>query len=209
LPELQQRLRAGLAALDQAVAEPVQARLLAYVALLDKWNRHYNLTAVRDPAEMVSRHLLDSLALRPWLTPGALLDVGSGAGLPGIPLAIAEPERPVTVLDSNGKKTRFMDQVRRELSLSNLAVVQARVEQYRAPGEGFALITSRAFAALAVMAGACDHLLAPGGRLLAMKGRYPDEELRGLPKSFNVVACQPLAVPGGDGQRHLVIIERA
>lgn len=192
-----------------AVSLPAAAveRLLQYLALLLKWNRAYNLTAV-PPAEMVSRHLLDSLAVLPYLQGQRCADVGTGAGLPGIPLAIASPEKNFELLDSNGKKIRFVTQAITELGLPNARAHQSRVEQWR-PQAGYEAITSRAFTALADMANLCEHLLAPQGRLLALKGQYPAEELNALPNRFEVEACHPLQVPGASGQRHLVVLRRA
>jgi 16S rRNA (guanine527-N7)-methyltransferase len=198
-------LRAGLAQLPgPALAAGQAAQLLAYLDLLARWNRTYNLTAVRAPAEMVTRHILDSLAVLPWVPGGRLLDAGTGAGLPGVPLAIARPELQVTLLDSAGKKIRFLNHVCRELRLGNAAPLQARLETY-APGAPFDAIVSRAFASLAAFAGAARHL-AGAAPLLAMKGRYPEEELAALPDWVRLEAVEALAVPGLQEQRHLVIM---
>ena len=195
----------GLAALGQALDPQQQARLLAYVALLYKWNKTYNLTAVRDSLEMVGKHLLDSLAVLPHLRGPRILDVGSGAGLPGIPLAIAAPQLELTLLDSNSKKTRFLVQAKGELGLFNLSVVHSRVEQYR-PGRLFDTVTARAFASLADMLAGTAHLIAPGGCLLAMKGEYPADEIAALPAGVEVSEVVALSVPGLQAQRHLVRI---
>ena len=200
-----QQLAEGLAAMGMRLEAARQERLLAYLELLFKWNRAFNLTAVRDPAIAVSRQLLDSLAILPLVRGSRLLDVGSGAGLPGIPLAIARRDWRVTLLDSNSKKTRFLRQVQLELGLENLEVVQERLEQYRA-GEPFDTITSRAFSALPHLIDASRHLVAPGGRWVAMKGKIPREELEGIPEGFSVQVV-PLEVPGEEGQRHAVIVE--
>ena len=179
------------------------ARLVAYLTLLERWNRAYNLTAVRDPEAMVVRHVLDSLSILPWLEGPRVLDVGSGAGLPGIPLAIARPEQGICLLDSNGKRTRFLTQVAAELRLGNVAVVRGRVEDYR-PEILFDSVVSRAFSTLADMVGDAGRLCAPEGRLLAMKGVFPDDELARLPPGFVVVGVYPLRVPSLDAERHLV-----
>lgn len=198
-------LAEGIAALGLTLDAEQQERLLAYLALVVKWNKAYNLTAIRDPLEMVTKHLLDSLAVLPQLHGGTVLDVGSGAGLPGIPLAIADAARQFTLLDSNGKKTRFLLQAKGELRLSNLSVVHSRLERYR-PGQLFDTVTARAFASLADMVAGTAHLLAPGGTLLAMKGEYPQDELEALPPGFVVREIIALTVPGLEAQRHLVRI---
>jgi len=202
-------LRSGLAQLPGlALAAGQVAQLLAYLDLLERWNRAYNLTAVRDPGDMVTRHLLDSLAVLPWIPGGRLLDAGTGAGLPGVPLAIARPHLEVTLLDSAGKKIRFLEQVRRELGLRNVAPVQARLETYAPEGLAsapFDAIISRAFASLRAFAEAARHL-AGAARLLAMKGRHPAAELAGLPAWLRVEAVERLAVPGLQEERHLVIM---
>lgn len=206
--DLAATLAQGIATLGIALDATQQERLLAYLALLVKWNQAYNLTAIRDPLEMVTKHLLDSLAVLPHLHGTQVLDVGSGAGLPGIPLAIADPGREFTLLDSNGKKTRFLLQAKGELRFSNLSVVHSRLEQYR-PGQLFDTVTARAFASLADMTAGTAHLLAPGGSLLAMKGEYPQEELDALPPGFVVREIIALTVPGLEAQRHLVRIAPA
>jgi 16S rRNA (guanine527-N7)-methyltransferase len=202
-------LRAGLARLPAADLDPGQvSMLLAYLDLLGRWSRAYNLTAVRDPAEMVTRHLLDSLAVLPWIPGGRLLDVGSGAGLPGVPLAIARPKLEVILLDSGGKKIRFLEHLRRELGLRNATPVQARLEAWAPQGLNsapFGAIISRAFASLTAFAEAARHL-AGAARLLAMKGRYPAAELAELPDWLRVESVERLAVPGLQEERHLVIM---
>ncbi len=201
-------LRKGLAALQLDLSEAVCAKLLDYVALLAKWNRAYNLTAVRDPRQMVTRHILDSLAVLPYLHGTNILDVGTGAGLPGIPLALVSPQRNFVLLDSNGKKTRFVTQAVHELGLSNVKVARERVEAYR-PGAAFDTIIARAFSSVGALAEAAGPLCAPGGRLLAMKGIYPVAELEQLPGAYVVREAVRLEVPGLDAERHLVIIERS
>ncbi|MGH8369570.1 MAG: 16S rRNA (guanine(527)-N(7))-methyltransferase RsmG [Gammaproteobacteria bacterium] len=194
------RLASGLRELQLVLVPAAQSRLLAYLELLTKWNTVYNLTAVRDPGQMVTRHLLDSLAIARFLRGGRVLDVGSGAGLPGIPLALSFPERQFVLLDSNGKKTRFMIQAAAELGLHNVEVVQVRAEDYR-PAEPFATVVSRAFASLADFLALTEHLCAPGGCWLAMKGELPTEEINQLPDGFEVRAVNALKVPGLDAAR--------
>ena len=200
---LRQRLGAGLAALRIDLPDDVVARLLDYLALLHRWNATYNLSAVRDPLEMVTRHLLDSLAIVPYVYGATLADLGTGAGLPGIPLAIVAPERAVTLVDSNGKKTRFLRAAVRELRLANVSVAEARVEAVQGR---FDCVTARAFATLADMLAWGGHLLAPGGRWLALKGRHPQDEIDALPAGCTVEAVVPLVVPGLEAERHVVII---
>lgn len=207
---LRTELRAGLRALalDEALAAP----LLDYLSLLVRWNRAYNLTAVREPRAMVSRHLLDSLAMHAAVAPlavrgGSLADLGTGAGLPGIPLAIALPGLRVALVESNGKKARFLREAARTLGLSNVRVEEARIEAVGAPG-AFEAITARALATLPRILELGGHLLAPEGRLLAMKGVVPADEIAALPPGWRVERIEPLAVPGQDGERHLVVVAR-
>lgn len=180
--------------------------LLAYHALLVKWNKAYNLTAVRDPEEMIRRHLLDSLSIIPHVTGERILDVGTGPGLPGIPLSICYPEKQFTLLDSNGKKTRFLTQAKIELDLANMTPVQSRIESFEAPL--FDAITSRAFATLKDMVDGSIHLLKPDGFFYAMKGLYPTDEIQQLDSRTTVVDCFVLHVPGEDAERHLVKIQK-
>ena len=203
---LEQQLKAGIAALGLTLPDGAEAKLLAYLALLDKWNRVYNLTAVRDAERMVSHHLLDSLAAVPFFQGEAVLDVGSGGGLPGIPLAIARPELQVTLIDSIAKKTAFLLQAKAELGLQNLQVVTGRVEDFR-PAAGFDVVTSRAFSDLKEFVMLTRHLLKPGGRWLAMKGLYPHEEIALMPSGVKVSADHALVVPGLDASRHLIVLE--
>lgn len=198
-------LRAGLGLMDVPASEEQQEAMLAYLGLLERWNRTYNLTAVRSPADMVPRHLLDSLSVLPWCAEGRLLDAGTGAGLPGIPLAIANPALEVTLVDSVGKKVRFMNHVKRELGLHNIQPVQARLEVF-AGERPFDAIISRAFSSLAAFATAARHLAGNGTCLLAMKGRRPDEEISELPAWVRVRSVEALDVPGLHEKRHLVIM---
>ncbi|MBS3803662.1 MAG: 16S rRNA (guanine(527)-N(7))-methyltransferase RsmG [Oleiphilaceae bacterium] len=201
------QLVTGLAEMHLMLSADQQARLLDFLGLLVKWNRAYNLTAVREPSEMVSRQLLDSLSLLPWLSSDALLDVGAGGGLPGIPLAIVRPDQRFTLLDSNSKKTRFLTQCVLELKLNNVDVVHGRAEDCE-PGVGYTQISSRAFTALDKLVHWCGHLLTPAGHFLAMKGQFPDDEVQALPGSWRLKAHHALEVPGCAGERHLLIIDR-
>ena len=203
---LRQRLVAGVAALQLELPVGTIERLLDYLDLLDRWNATYNLSAVRDRSAMVTRHLLDSLSVATFVRGRTLADLGTGAGLPGIPLAILAPERAVTLVDSNGKKTRFLRAAVRELGLANVSVVEARVE--RAPGS-YDCITARAFTSLAEMLTLGGHLLAADGLWLAMKGRDPGDEIAALPAGFRIESIQPLAVPGLDAERCVVVIRRS
>jgi len=182
---------------------PVQP-LLTYLGLLHKWNHAYNLTAIRDIDSMVTRHLLDSLAILPWIKAPKLLDVGTGAGLPGIPLAIGLPDVQVVLLDSNGKKVRFLQEVKRVLSLNNVEIVQTRAENYH-PAHGFDTVTSRAFSDLKQMVDWTEHLIAPNGIWLAMKGRCPETELAAITYPYRV---EQYAVAGVEGERCCIIIEK-
>ena len=199
-------LDAGLQALhlDPALAEP----LARYLALLLRWNATYNLTAIRDPREMVTKHLLDSLAMAPFVaTVPTLADLGTGPGLPGIPLAIALPGLRVTLVESNGKKARFLREAVRTLSLGNAEVAESRIEALARPGE-FSAITARALATLPQILALGAHLLAEDGVLLAMKGARPDDEIAGLPAGWGLQAIHALTVPGLDADRHLVVVGR-
>lgn len=207
-PQWPGQLSDGLAAMNLSLSESQQQQLLAFLALLNKWNKAYNLTAVRDERVMVSRQLLDSLSILPWITTDHLLDVGAGGGLPGIPLAIVFPEKRFTLLDSNGKKTRFLNQCVLELGLSNVEVIHGRAEDCQ-PDQPFTQISSRAFTALDNLVTWCGQLLAGGGEFLAMKGQYPDDEVAALPAGWQVESSHSLKVPGADGERHLLIVTRA
>jgi 16S rRNA (guanine527-N7)-methyltransferase len=206
---LEEQLAAGLETMGIDVPAPARERLVAHVELIAKWNRIHNLTAVRETAQMVVLHLLDSLAVLPHVAgAGALADVGSGAGLPGIPIAIAQPRTRVTLLDSSHKKCAFLQQAKTELALDNVAVVCERVENWR-PEAKFDAVISRAFADLADFVAQAQHLVAPGGRLIAMKGVYPFDEIAKVPATHRVAQVLELAVPQLDARRHLVVVEAA
>jgi 16S rRNA (guanine527-N7)-methyltransferase len=207
---LRPTLEAGLRTLglDTAFAEP----LLAYLALLARWNQTYNLTAVRDPRDMVGKHLLDSLAMHPFVDAlaargGTLADLGTGPGLPGIPLAIVKPGLKVTLVESNGKKARFLREAVRQLGLADVRVAESRIEAVAEPG-AYDAITARALATLPLILELGGHLLKPGGALLAMKGVYPADEIAALPAGWTVTASHALRVPGVDAERHLIEIRR-
>ncbi|SFX39990.1 16S rRNA (guanine(527)-N(7))-methyltransferase RsmG [Marinospirillum alkaliphilum] len=200
-------LRKGMQQMQLDISEQQLQQLLEYLQLLDKWNQAYNLTAVRDPLDMVSRHLLDSLSILPYVAAGEITDVGSGAGLPGIPLAIMKPDLKVLSLDSNGKKTRFQFQVAAALKLQNFVVQQVRAESLQ-PATRTQQLVSRAFASLGDFIRLTEPLAAPNARWLAMKGLYPEDELAALPQGFVLKETHPLQVPGEDGQRHLLVLVR-
>ena len=202
---LQAQLEQGIAALGLQLPADAVPRLLDYLALLERWNAAYNLTAVREPAEMVTRHLLDSLAILPFVQGATLADLGTGPGLPGIVLSIAAPGRQILLVDSNGKKVRFLREAIRSLKLDGVRAEQARVEDV---GGQFDCITARAFASLADMLAWGGHLLAPRGTWLAMKGKLPDDELAGIPDGFFVHATHELHVPGLPAERHLLVLGR-
>src|SRR5574343_473728 len=200
----QHALSTGLADLGIDLPEAAQHKLLAFRDLLLKWNKTYNLTALRDPEQAISHHLLDSLAILPHVGPGPLLDVGSGGGLPAVPLAIARPELAVSMVDTVQKKTTFLQQAVIELGLKNATVYHARVKEMQS---SYAQISSRAFAEIGLFVSLTRHLLAPGGRWLAMKGVRPDDELQALPADITVEAIIPLTVPGLAAERHLIILK--
>ena len=208
---LADQLQEGLVALGLDLPAAMLSKLLGYVALLKKWNGTYNLTAIREESEMVTQHLLDSLSMLPVLSESALAgrrwaDVGSGAGLPGIPLAIVRPDLDMTLIETIEKKSAFLRQAKIELGLSNLKVVCGRVEDMA--GGLFDAVISRAFAELATFVDLAGHLLAQNGRLYAMKGLAPEDELSRLPPGWVVLECARLSVPGLDAQRHLIVLER-
>lgn len=201
------QLQRGAAALGVALDEKALARLVAYAALLDKWNRVYNLTAIREEAKLVTHHLLDSLAVLPHLPAGRLLDVGSGGGLPGLPVAIVQPERQVTLLDSNQKKGTFLRQAVMELELDNVAVAVERIEDHRPP-LAFEGVISRAFSDLADFVNLAGPSVARHGSLIAMKGVHPHEEIARLPAEWRVSRVIELQVPQLEATRHLLFLNR-
>ncbi|MGY6276741.1 16S rRNA (guanine(527)-N(7))-methyltransferase RsmG [Methylomonas sp. MgM2] len=197
------KLVRGLAALGLAIPELQQDQLLSFIQLIVKWNKAYNLTAVRDPLEMVSLHLLDSLAILPHVKPPRIADIGTGAGLPGIPLAVCMPDCHFSLVDSNSKKTRFVRQAVLELKLNNVEVLHSRVELLE-PEKLYSTVISRAFAGMSDIVQLSRHLLADGGLLLAMKGQVPEQELTQLDSNYFVI---PLKVPGVDAERCLICLE--
>lgn len=199
-------LTAGCKSLGLNLSEQIQEKLLGYIELIHKWNKVYNLTAIREPESMLTQHILDSLSVLPHIHGKTLLDVGCGAGLPGIPLALANPDMEVTMLDSSHKKTAFVQQALIELGIKNARVVCDRVEKLKHE-EKFDVIISRAFSDLAEFVKLAGHLVAKGGRMVAMKGVYPHEELAHLPANAELEQVIPLTVPGLDASRHLVMIK--
>jgi len=205
------QLREGLRTLRLSLSTAQEQQLVAFQSLLAKWNAIYNLTAIREPERMITHHLLDSLAVLPSLPQREslrMIDVGTGAGLPGIPLAIARPGWQIMLLDSNHKKTAFVQQALIELALSNVTVAAARAEAYQ-PQESFDVVISRAFADLAEFARLAGHLAKPGGLLVAMKGVHPYEELATLPEPWKALPVERLSVPGLDADRHVVKLLKA
>ena len=206
--ELVRQLDRGLAALALDLRPEARARLITHLELLDKWNRVHNLTAVRDVLKAVSVHILDCLAILPYLPDGRILDAGSGAGFPGILIAIAKPSMQVDLLDSNHKKCAFLRQALGELDLKNAKVACERLESWQ-PAWQYDCIVSRALSEIPEFVAASSHLLAPRGVIAAMKGVHPFEEIERIPADFRVRHVHALAVPGLDAERHLVLIERA
>lgn len=202
---LQQQLCEGLTALDVSLNDQQQSQLLDFVALLLKWNRVYNLTSIHEAEEILHRHILDSLSVLGYLFGHRFIDIGAGAGLPGIPLAIALPETEWVLLDSNSKKTRFMQQAKTELALGNVTVINDRVENYH-DDQLFDAVISRAFASLQKMANWSAHLLKENGLLLAMKGSYPEQEISELAKSFEIKAVHKIEYTGLQADRYLLEI---
>ena len=201
---LTRQLAYGAEQMQIALTAEQLTALRAYLDLLQKWNKAYNLTAIREPERMVALHLLDSLAVHPFVQEADnIADVGTGPGLPGIVLAIMNPHKTFTLLDSNGKKTRFLFQARTALGLDNVTIVNDRVEAYHPP-RPFDMIVSRAFASLADMTHWCQHLRAEQGCFLAMKGQYPQDEIAAIADKFRVVASDAISVPGVEGERHLL-----
>ncbi len=202
-------LKQGVKQLSLPLDDAKCQKLIDYLALLQKWNGVYNLTAVREPAQMVTQHLLDSLAALPAFdTATSVLDVGSGGGLPGIALAIARPEMQVDLIDTVQKKTAFLNQVKAELGLANVSIHTGRVEQLQGENK-YDVMTSRAFSDLPSFVSLSGHLLKEGGRFIAMKGAIPQAEIAQLPSQWTVAEILPLAVPGLQAERHLVVIQRS
>ena len=202
---LTEQLKTGLSSLDLDLDNEKVEQLVQYLQLLDKWNKAYNLSGIKEVQRMVAYHLLDSLAIVPHIDGNIILDVGTGAGLPGIPLAICFPEKRFLLLDSNGKKTRFLFQVKMELGLNNVEVFHNRLETFQSQ-EQIDIVLCRAYATLAKVVSQCGHLMKADCRLLAMKGQFPEEEIVELPASFRFVKTNELNVPGVDGTRHLIEI---
>jgi 16S rRNA (guanine527-N7)-methyltransferase len=207
MPDDTELWTSGLSALNCKPDENQLEQLKTYVGLLERWNKTYNLTAVRDSQDMIPLHIFDSLVVAEFIRGANCLDVGSGAGLPTIPLAIMQPERHFTALDSNGKKTRFIQQAVIELGLNNVTVEQARVEKWQAT-QPFDAIISRAFASVYDFVSLSSLHLAKGGTLYAMKGHYPDDEMRYFPRGFKLLTSHELDVPFVDGERHLLEIKQ-
>ena len=204
---LEQRLNQLLAQTNLALSDQQKQQLLALVGLLHKWNKAYNLTSVREPEAMLVRHILDSIVVAPYLNGSRFIDVGTGPGLPGLPLAIVQPDKQFVLLDSLGKRIRFIRQVILELGLKNVVAVQSRVEEFH-DEVGFDGVLSRAFASLTDMLSWCHHLPAANGVFLALKGVYPQEELDNLPAGFTFVSGHRLDVPQLDAERHLIIVKK-
>ncbi|MFC0446259.1 16S rRNA (guanine(527)-N(7))-methyltransferase RsmG [Pseudidiomarina halophila] len=202
---MQTKLNGLLATAGLDIPAAQQQKLLRLVELLNKWNKAYNLTSVRDPEQMLSRHIVDSLVVLPFLSGHRFIDVGTGPGLPGLPLAIVQPDKEFVLLDSLGKRIRFIRQVCHELGINNVNAVQSRVEDYQ-PETKFDGVISRAFASLSDMLNWCQHLPGPKGRFYALKGVYPQAEIDSLPAAYQVDEVTELKVPGVDAERHLVII---
>ena len=204
---LHQQLSSLLAQTDIALTELQQQQLVQYVELLDKWNKAYNLTSVRNPSEMVVKHIMDSLMVAPHLAGKQYIDVGTGPGLPGIVLAIALPDTHFVLLDSLGKRVRFLMQVKHALGLDNVTPVQSRVEDYQ-PSVKLDGVLSRAFASLQDMVQWCEHLIDNSGRFIALKGQFPEQELESLPTGVHFEQKISLEVPELDAERHLIILSK-
>lgn len=201
------RLDTGLLDLQLALLDTAKDQLLVYLEQLHKWNKAYNLSGIKDIKEMLVMHLLDSLMLAPFIDADLIADIGTGAGLPGVPLAICFPDKQFRLIDSNSKKTRFIFQTAALLGLHNVEVIHSRAEDYESHPQ-VAIVTSRAFASLRDFAVRCDHFVAPQGKLLAMKGLIPDAEIADLPAQYHVAAIHPLSLPGTNHVRHVLDIRR-
>lgn len=200
--QLRQQLQVILQELQLHLSPDSQDKIIRYLDLLVLWNKSYNLTAIRDPEAMMVKHIADSLAVAPYIKANRIIDIGTGAGLPGIPLSLVFPDQHWTLLDSNGKKIRFLLQVKAELQLSNVEIVQARIDDYK-PQQCYDGLITRAWTQLDVMIEQIRHVCCPGAHLWAMKGKYPSEELSDLKQSYQV---QSIKVPGLNDQRHLVVL---
>lgn len=208
MSDLKSRLNQLITQTELIVSDEQREKLVGYVEMLNKWNKAYNLTSVRDPFDMLVKHILDSIVVSPYLHGQRLIDVGTGPGLPGIPLAIMNPDKEFYLLDSLGKRIRFIKQVLHELDITNVTTVQSRVEEFR-PEDKFDTVLSRAFASMTDMVEWCQHLPADGkGRFFALKGLLPEEEIKQLPNWCNVTEVKALKVPELDGERHLVILAK-
>jgi 16S rRNA (guanine527-N7)-methyltransferase len=203
IPPIEEELRQGLVELGLFATDQQLNLLLSYLLLLDKWNASFNLSGVVEINSMVSRHLLDSLAINAHLQGSVFVDIGSGAGLPGIPLAILNPENHFILVDSNGKKTRFLFQAKTELGLANIDVENCRIEHYQSTQQ-IDMVMCRAFSALGDAVSKSQHLLEKEGKFLAMKGRYPEDEIAALPNCFEISKTTKLEIPGNDSERHLI-----
>lgn len=206
--ELDPLLEAGAAALGVPLGAGQREQLLRLVAELAEWNGRFNLTAIREPADMVRKHLLDSLAVQPWLSGTRVADVGTGPGFPGLPLAVINPDRRFTLVEATAKKARFVEHAARALGLANVEVVNSRAEAWR-PARPFDTVVCRALGKLHEFVRFAGHLCARNGRMLAMKGQYPEAELEAVPRGWRVVAVHRVEVPGLDAERHLVELARA
>lgn len=207
MSDLDRLLAAGAQDLGVELSAPQRQQMLDLLAELATWNTRFNLTAIDDPADAVRKHLLDSLSIHAHVRGPRVADVGSGAGFPGLPLAIADPAREVTLIEATGKKAQFLEHVRQTFGLANVRLVNARAEQFK-PEARFDSVVARALGKLAEFIRVAGHLAAPGGRLLAMKGQMPQAELQDLPGNWRAVAVHRLSVPGLDAQRHLVELQR-
>jgi len=205
--DFEKRLAEGLPLVGATPTDEQVAALARFLRLLDKWNKAFNLTGVRDLQEMVPRHVLDSVSARPYLHGISILDIGTGAGLPGIPLALMDPQRQFSLLDSGGKKIRFVRHVVGEMAIRNVSVVHERVEDYE-PADPFDMVLCRAFTSIGDFVRRCGRLAAKGGKLLAMKGRFPEEELAALPSSWETMEIAAVNIPGLAGDRHIVVLQR-
>lgn len=207
LQGLEQKFEQAVALTSLSVTPEQQQKLMQFLAMLHKWNKAYNLTSVRDPQQMLYTHILDSIVIAPYLKGARYIDVGTGPGLPGIPLAIMCPEKNFVLLDSLGKRVRFMTQVKHELQLPNIEPVQSRVQDHQ-PDIPFDGVISRAFASLKDMLHWCSHLVDSDGRFLALKGQYPHEEIAQLSSDYTIETESEIQVPGLDAQRHLITLKQ-